>query len=108
MAEVDYAVALYESPHRILRQQRYYSGSGRGSDTEVMGRELTKQFETIRKCSAHELLQFVESDHNQQRGEFVILILPRILEDASVSDELTTEQNPQWCYSRLNYQPKGS
>ncbi len=90
--EVDYAVALYESPHRIcdcLKDIIQVLGDDR---MLVMGRELTKQFETIRKCSAGELLQFVESDHNQQRGEFVILILPRIREQALASDELTAEQ----------------
>lgn len=72
----DYAVAIYESPHRILgclRDINLILGTER---TLVMGRELTKQFETIRKCAAHELLNQLLSDPNQQRGEFVLLILP--------------------------------
>jgi len=73
---VDYAVCIYESPHRIcdcLEDIVTILGADRYI---IMGRELTKQFETIRKLSAGELLEFVKSDNNQQKGEFALLILP--------------------------------
>lgn len=73
---VDYAVCIYESPHRIcdcLEDIVSILGADRYI---IMGRELTKQFETIRKLSAGELLEFVKSDNNQQKGEFALLILP--------------------------------
>jgi 16S rRNA (cytidine1402-2'-O)-methyltransferase len=57
----------------------------------VMGRELTKQFETIKKLSTGELFEFIIQDSNQQRGEFVLLILPNpVLADDS--ERLSTEQ----------------
>ena len=39
----------------------------------TLARELTKQFETVRRGTLAELKMFVESDTNQQRGEAVVL-----------------------------------
>ena len=56
-----------------------------------MGRELTKQFETIKHGTASELLEFIQNDSNQQRGEFVLLIYPK--EVLKITQEtLTNEQ----------------
>ena len=80
---VDYAVCVYEAPHRIvdcLADMLEIFGHNRDI---VMGRELTKQFETIRKCKLGELVDFVNNDPNQQRGEFVLLICPAIIEQTS-------------------------
>src|SRR5262249_11696198 len=40
----------------------------------VLARELTKQFETIHGATLKDLINWVENDPNQQRGEFVVLI----------------------------------
>jgi 16S rRNA (cytidine1402-2'-O)-methyltransferase len=37
-------------------------------------REITKTFETIKKMSLGELVSFVEHDHNQQKGEIVLIV----------------------------------
>ena len=39
-----------------------------------VARELTKKFETHFLGSASECLQWVESDKNQQKGEFVLVV----------------------------------
>ncbi len=67
-------LVYYESPHRLLNTlaamvevfgpQRYL----------VLARELTKTFETIHGDSLANLLQWVEADANQQKGEFVLLL----------------------------------
>lgn len=80
---------VYESTHRILKcladMQEVW-----GDDRQIaIGRELTKTFETIKQGTVLEIKGFVESDSNQQRGEFVIAIAAQV---AEMSDELTEQQ----------------
>ena len=64
-----------------------------GDDQQIiMGRELTKQFETIKKATITDLILFVTSDPNQQRGEFVLIIYPRDQSQINSDNELTHEQ----------------
>ena len=88
---VEYAVAIYESPHRIVDSISDIVKCLGTTREIVMGREMTKRFETIKKLSAGELLNFVESDSNQQRGEFVLIILPQ-LKIKNTEEQLTAEQ----------------
>lgn len=69
-------LVCYESPHRILETLQDIVtalGETRGL---VLCRELTKRFETVLEGTAAELLQRVEQDADQQRGEFVLVIRP--------------------------------
>jgi 16S rRNA (cytidine1402-2'-O)-methyltransferase len=88
---VEYAVAIYESPHRIVDSLSDIVQCLGETREIVMGRELTKHFETIKKLPAGELLDFVKSDSNQQRGEFVLIILPQ-LKIKNTEEQLTAEQ----------------
>lgn len=79
------AHVFYESSHRIVDSLND-ALSVLGADRLVaMGRELTKTFETIKRCTLAELCEFVEADNNQQKGEFVIVIA-RSEEDESESN----------------------
>ena len=40
----------------------------------TLARELTKTFETIKKTTLGELLDFVKDDPNQQKGEIVLVV----------------------------------
>jgi len=65
---------FYEAPHRILdclQDMVQVFGPERQA---VISRELTKTFETILRAPLAELLLCVESDSNQQKGEFVIVV----------------------------------
>lgn len=67
-------LAFYESPHRIeesLADMVAIFGTERPA---TLARELTKTFETIRHATLAELVDWVASDPNQRRGEFVVLI----------------------------------
>ncbi|WP_180102958.1 16S rRNA (cytidine(1402)-2'-O)-methyltransferase [Acinetobacter sp. YH12126] len=65
---------IYEAPHRIVDCLKDMSNVF-GADRPVgFAREITKTFETIKKMSLGELVHFVESDHNQQKGEIVLVI----------------------------------
>lgn len=65
---------FYESSHRIrdfLADARDAFGGPRRA---VIARELTKLFETVLDGDLDALLQRVESDGDQQKGEFVVLV----------------------------------
>lgn len=88
-SEAEYAVCIYEAPHRIVECIEDMVAILGADRIVVMGRELTKQYETIRKMTAYELLMFIKSDANQQRGEFVLLIFPTNIVKSNV---LSAEQ----------------
>ena len=65
---------LYEAPHRLLEcleDMRDILGPDR---QVVLARELTKTFETIRGAPVGELVEWVRSDSDQQRGECVLVV----------------------------------
>lgn len=93
---------FYEAPHRIITSLEDMATIF-GADREVaFCRELTKTFETVRKSTLGDLVEFVKADDNQQRGEIVVVVagvnvaqdsdditihdklLQRLLEDLSV------------------------
>ncbi|WP_347453769.1 16S rRNA (cytidine(1402)-2'-O)-methyltransferase [Acinetobacter thermotolerans] len=65
---------FYEAPHRILECVKDMAEVF-GKDRPVgFAREITKTFETIRKMTLGELIDFVANDPNQQKGEIVLVI----------------------------------
>ncbi|WP_163832583.1 16S rRNA (cytidine(1402)-2'-O)-methyltransferase [Spartinivicinus ruber] len=67
-------VVCYESCHRIVACVEDLVALADNSRQITIARELTKTFETIKKDTAEELLAWLTADHNQQKGEFVLLI----------------------------------
>ena len=65
---------IYESPYRVVKCLSDIASISPDA-TCVMGRELTKEFEEIRKESASSLLSYLEGK-DQVKGEFVILVIP--------------------------------
>ncbi|MFW2176843.1 MULTISPECIES: 16S rRNA (cytidine(1402)-2'-O)-methyltransferase [unclassified Moraxella] len=91
---------FYEAPHRIVDTVADMA-SVLGEDRKVtFCREITKTFETIYPSTLGALKAFIESDHNQQKGEIVLVVggtvaneddigkhdelLKRLLQDLSV------------------------
>jgi 16S rRNA (cytidine1402-2'-O)-methyltransferase len=66
-------LVFYESPHRVLESLTDML-KVLGPREAVIGRELTKQFETILAAPLPELITRVSADPNQQKGEFVVMI----------------------------------
>ncbi len=65
---------FYEAPHRILSCLQDLHNV-LGSDREVViAREISKTFETIKSATVSELIDWVASDSNQERGEIVLLV----------------------------------
>ncbi|RYJ62227.1 16S rRNA (cytidine(1402)-2'-O)-methyltransferase [Pseudomonas songnenensis] len=65
---------FYEAPHRILESLRDFEDVFGGGRIAVLGRELTKTFETLKGLPLGQLRAWVEADSNQQRGECVVLV----------------------------------
>lgn len=67
-------MVFYEAPHRIvelLAAMRDVFGADRPI---VIAREMTKMFETITAKPIGEMIAWVESDRNQQKGEIVVVV----------------------------------
>ena len=80
-------LVFYEAPHRIvecIEDLDLVLGSERRI---TIARELTKTFETFHQCNLAEAKAWLESDSNQQRGEFVLLVEAAPLVDAAPIDE---------------------
>lgn len=68
------AVVLLEAPHRILALAQSLAVLDQRPIT--VGRELTKQFESIVQMTAAEFAPWLQMDANRQRGEFVLVLHP--------------------------------
>ncbi len=67
LAEYKYPVIIYESPHRIIKTLKQLEEVGKFDI--VVGRELTKKFETIYRGKIRGVIDKIEP-----RGEFVIVL----------------------------------
>ncbi|WP_091825677.1 16S rRNA (cytidine(1402)-2'-O)-methyltransferase [Marinobacterium iners] len=65
---------FYESTHRIVDSLAAMAEAFGGERYAVVARELTKTFETIHGDTLQNLLEWIQADSNQQRGEFVVLV----------------------------------
>ena len=68
-----FALVFYEAPHRVLETVADLA-TVLGERTLVIGRELTKLFESIHSCPLAEALEWLKGDPNRQRGEFVLMV----------------------------------
>jgi 16S rRNA (cytidine1402-2'-O)-methyltransferase len=69
-------LVFYEAPHRVLESVADMASVLGGERRLTIARELTKTFETFHRCVLGEAVGWLESDTNQQRGEFVLLVEP--------------------------------
>ena len=90
LAKVTHTQVFYESPHRIVAMVDDIV-SVIGPDRQlVLARELTKNFETVYGAPASKVQAWLSADHNQQKGEFVVLIEgaePEQLQDIGPEEE---------------------
>ncbi len=68
------AVILYEAPHRLTRTLADLSKGGAGTRQIAVCRELTKQYEEVKRGSVDRMLAFFTE--NPPRGEFVLVLGP--------------------------------
>ncbi|MGB2246692.1 MAG: 16S rRNA (cytidine(1402)-2'-O)-methyltransferase [Alcanivorax sediminis] len=76
LAAADVTSIIYEAPHRVLSFLEALREVVSAEREITLCRELTKQFETIRRGPVAELCDWVAGDSNQQRGELVLILSP--------------------------------
>lgn len=73
LGELPAALVFYEAPHRVLETVEDLA-TVFGERTLVIGRELTKMFESIHSGPLGGALAWLKEDANRQRGEFVLIV----------------------------------
>jgi 16S rRNA (cytidine1402-2'-O)-methyltransferase len=89
LAQRSETLVFYEAPHRLLKTLGDMRDTFGGEREAVLARELTKQFETIRRDRLSALCDWVASDADQQRGEAVILVAGCVTQQDEDAAELT-------------------
>jgi 16S rRNA (cytidine1402-2'-O)-methyltransferase len=81
-------LVFYEAPHRIIECVEDLATVLGGERRITIARELTKTFETFHRCTLQDAKMWLESDPNQQRGEFVLLVeAAAFVEQADISED---------------------
>ena len=71
VARSQYPVILYESPYRIIKTLQELAGIKKDMGV-VVGREITKKFETIYRGAIDEVIEKAQKD--KIKGEFVVIV----------------------------------
>ena len=89
LLEHPYTLVFYEAPHRIIECVADLRTVFGGERQIVLAREVTKLFESIHRCRLDEAMDWLNSDPNNLRGEFVLLVsaAPARVEGLSVEAE---------------------
>lgn len=85
LAAGPWAIALFESPHRIEATLADLHAA-LGERDVVVCRELTKRFETIARVPLAGAVAWVRADPDRSRGEFVLVVEGRPVEAAATVD----------------------
>ena len=88
LAIANRAVVLFEAPHRIDALFKELSSWGERSVT--IGRELTKQFESIVTMPAVELPAWLAAKADNARGEFALVVHPQATPDMTSTSAVDT------------------
>lgn len=74
LAQETRTLIFYESTHRILDSLEAMRVSFGDERQVVIARELTKTYETFLRGSLAQVLAIIEENHEQRKGEFVVLV----------------------------------
>ena len=85
LAAGPWAIALFESPHRIEATLADLHAA-LGERDVVVCRELTKLFETIERVPLARAVEWLKADANRSRGEFVLVVEGRAVEATTAID----------------------
>ncbi|MEM6985007.1 MAG: 16S rRNA (cytidine(1402)-2'-O)-methyltransferase [Pseudomonadota bacterium] len=74
LARVQDTLVLFEAPHRLLASLRAMGQHFGPTRRITLLREMTKRYETVVRKQLADLIEWVERDENQQRGEIVLVV----------------------------------
>jgi 16S rRNA (cytidine1402-2'-O)-methyltransferase len=74
IATLGHTAVIYEAPNRLVQTLTELEERGIGERPSVVAREMTKQFEEVRRGTVHELRAYYEG--TPPRGELVLVIGP--------------------------------
>ena len=74
ISQCPFTTIFYESPHRIMNTVTDIHNVLDGERYIVLARELTKKFESIKRLKSKDAINWLNSDENNKKGEFVLLI----------------------------------
>lgn len=82
---------FYVSCHRIIETLMDMVAVFGGARRASFAREISKTFETIKRMPLAELLEWVESDENQRKGEIVVVLEgeARVADDSDIDSQLS-------------------
>ena len=84
LAEQKQTLIFYVSCHRII-ETLHDMVTIFGADRRVtFARELTKTFETIKRMELSALVDWVEADENQRKGEIVLIVEGKVIESSDM------------------------
>lgn len=69
-----HTVALYESPHRLLKTLKELSERLASEREVIVARELTKIYESFTKGTVSEVLEHFENNQQEIKGECIIIV----------------------------------
>ncbi|RDH45432.1 16S rRNA (cytidine(1402)-2'-O)-methyltransferase [Zooshikella ganghwensis] len=90
LAQLQATWVVYESTHRIIDCLEDMEQVLQNETQVVIARELTKRFETVLSGSASELLERLQDEPIQQKGEFVVLVEGKV-EPAHTENEIPAD-----------------
>ena len=67
-------LVFYEAPHRLVGAVADMAQVFDGARRATLARELTKQYETVRRAPLAELAAWIASDPEQRKGEAVLIV----------------------------------
>ncbi len=94
-------LVVYETPHRIVDLLSELADVFGPQRQVVIGRELTKTFETFYQGDAEQLAERCRGDANMQRGELVVMIAGAPERDEEALDAVEMERVLKLCLTEL-------
>ena len=86
---LSHTAVLYEAPSRVAATLADLAAAGMGERSAAVAREMTKQFEEVRRGTVAELVAYYKSQ--EPRGEFVIVVGGAVagpVDEAAVRDRV--------------------
>lgn len=73
----NFPIGFYESKHRIDKTLSSLETRYENSHTLFLAREMTKKFEEYKKDSISTIKEYIENNTDSQKGEFVLILIPK-------------------------------